>query len=432
MKRGKDLDHDRRDALSLIGLGGLMLAGAPGQAQPVRGGDPLADAQAAYDRHAAMALSLMLARPECADPRIRAQAYYTLSSLRAGVHAFHVAPRQQHPRVYRETIWGPFESPWGGPASDFVYSWLFLDGRNSYRITGRRGTTRFADMQVFTGYFANPAMRGISAMEVDAIEKSKDGNLLIMASATPQPGNWLKLDAGEHEIVVQIRDAFYDWAGEEPLHLEIETIGKAADDLILSPDVLAQRIEASGRLIEQTVHKAIASTDRCRKDAGGDNAFGFRDGRANANGGASPRAGYSVMAWNVKPDDALIIEFPEPKARYWSIQLVELWWNTLDFTYHQSGLNGIQARKDDDGMYRCVLSHVDPGVPNWLDPVQTVQGQAFFRTYDGALAGAPTVTLCKVSEVRKLLPKSTPTVSPAERTANLAARARASLMRWRP
>src|SRR5204863_4986028 len=103
--------------------------------------------------------AVMLARPEALKhPRVRNQALYTLQAMIRGGFDMYVAPRQDYPCVYRQSLWSPFETPWGGPAADMVYGWCFIDGARTYRLHGRIGTNRLTDLHLFTGYFGAEGM----------------------------------------------------------------------------------------------------------------------------------------------------------------------------------------------------------------------------------------------------------------------------------
>jgi hypothetical protein len=83
-----------------------------------------------------------------------------------------------------------------------------------------------------------------------------------------------------------------------------------------------------------------------------------------------------------------------------------------------SSLNGTQAERDDDGHYRYVVAHRDPGVPNWLDTTGLREGFMAMRwTYPQPTDRLPTVSVRKVSfiELGDQLPESTPRVSPLQR-----------------
>ena len=71
--------------------------------------------------------------------------------------------------------------------------------------------------------------------------------------------------------------------------------------------------------------------------------------------------------WRLEPDEALIIELTDPEADFWAFQLASSLWHTLDYANRFTSINQAQAIADDDGKFRIVLTHRDPGVANWLD-----------------------------------------------------------------
>ncbi len=373
----------------------------------------------------------LLQRPEMADPNMRAMANYAISSLVAGGFQFYVAPRQDYPVFYRDAIWSPF-IPWGGPASDMVYRWCFLDGRCTYRITGRRGSVLFTDFHLFEGYIGTESMRDLGNYDLDKFEMDAEGRFEIIASAEKADGNWMKLDPAVRNIAIQMRETWWDWESEAPAQLHIERIDDGPRTMLFSEDEFLQRLHLAGRCVEQFILRSLGYGKMVRRMAGGENLFSMVVGEQSdaRDYGASPRAGYACAYWDLKPGEALIIDSVVPEAKYWSLQLTTPFWDTLDFSYHQSGLNGRQMKIDADNHFRCVLSFEDPGIANWLDPIGLPQGQCMFRYYDGKPFETPTAKVVKFSELKTHLPAETISITPEQRAEAMCKRARASLRRW--
>jgi hypothetical protein len=104
-------------------------------------------------------------------------------------------------------------------------------------------------------------------------------------------------------------------------------------------------------------------------------------------------------------------------CKYWSLILTNDLYQTTDWYNNQSSLNGAQARLDQDGLFRIVISAKDPGVPNWLDTAGNPTGAMQGRWLDCAGSPMPTVERVPLSKVRSLLPSETPVVTPAQRDA---------------
>ena len=122
-----------------------------------------------------------------------------------------------------------------------------------------------------------------------------------------------------------------------------------------------------------------------------------------------------------------------PPCHYWNIQFGDHWFQSLDYTYHQSALNGFQAHLD-HGRFVGVVAHDDPGVANWFD---TCGNQAMPMTYRWQLARiprdqlpAPTLRVVDRSALDDMLASWVRRVTADERTALLDARSRAVLRRF--
>jgi hypothetical protein len=127
----------------------------------------------------------------------------------------------------------------------------------------------------------------------------------------------------------------------------------------------------------------------------------------------------------------VLLEFEPPRCRHWSVSLATWWWEAIDFTTRQSSLNHAQARLDADGVFRGVIAHEDPGVPNWLDTAGHERGTLIARFVMAERAPEVRSRVVKREELAGALPASTPSISPGERDASLARRRRAVWRRFR-
>jgi hypothetical protein len=113
------------------------------------------------------------------------------------------------------------------------------------------------------------------------------------------------------------------------------------------------------------------------------------------------------------------------------VSLASWWWEAIDFTTRQSSLNHAQARLDPDGVFRGVIAHRDPGVPNWLDAAEHERGTLIARFVMAEESPVVRSRSVKLASLRDELPADTPHVSHAERDAVLARRRRAVWRRFR-
>lgn len=129
-------------------------------------------------------------------------------------------------------------------------------------------------------------------------------------------------------------------------------------------------------------------------------------------GGGKSGQLYGGGFFDLEEDEALIYEARVPgTCQYWNVQLTDELWVSMDWTYHQSSINGFQAKVDDDGVFRAVISQRDPGVPNWLDTVGYSKGSILHRWAGCDEFPEPTAKKVKLANLREHLPKNTPSVS---------------------
>jgi len=302
---------------------------------------------------------------------------------------------------------------WGMDCPDAAYSGTALRGDATYRLRGRRGTARYLGFQVMAG------IESTANAIADELDVGPDGSIELVLSARPHPGNWMPLTDRASSLVV--RQFFYDWEAEEPATLEIECEGPphgASGPEPLSPAGVARQLEAIGTFLEASVAFWLDVEEAGR--AQGVNVF-RRPAALTAMGAAAENV--SVWgSWELAPDEALVIEVAPPEAVYWSVSLGNHWWETIDYAARQSSLNGHQAVIDDDGVFRAVVSHVDPGVANWLDTAGHGQGPMIFRWLRADGAPVPTTAVVALAEVGTALPPGTARVGPDARRSTIAAR----------
>jgi hypothetical protein len=140
---------------------------------------------------------------------------------------------------------------------------------------------------------------------------------------------------------------------------------------------------------------------------------------------------YGMGDFQCGADEAVIVEFTPPSCHHWSLSLANWWWEAVEYATRQSSLNHHQGRLDADGVFRGVIAHEDPGVPNWLDTAGNRRGTIAARFLRAERAPTPRLRVVPRTRVRDELPSDTPQVGAAERAAALARRRRAAWGRFR-
>jgi len=371
-------------------------------------------------------------------PTVQLSAHDIVMQAQALAYNMEMVPHVDYPRffvhsicepnVYNAWLWNP----------DFRYRLAYIDGRRTYRIWGKKGTSRFLGFDIYPlGDFKQGDPVGTPNSVVRDINDLADpatGEFDILVGAVKDGPNAVRVHDAPR-VLVAIREALYDWEKEVTAEIHIEL----ADDLPRAPmnhdeAEFIRRLDRAGNLVLWTVNQYGTRSNEIPLKNNGDkiNAFGWQH---SASEGGYRLASFIDCVYSLADDEALLfgVKKPNDAAHYFGVQLGSVYMQTTDYVYHQSSLNGHQLRLDPDGFARFIISKQDPGVPNWLDVVDRPFGFIQVRYYmqlDSSLIELPTVRIVKISEVRKHLPADTPRITPEQRAASLKSRSRGILRQY--
>ncbi len=68
-----------------------------------------------------------------------------------------------------------------------------------------------------------------------------------------------------------------------------------------------------------------------------------------------------------------------PRCRFANVVLWNHRLQTPPYRHRRVSLNRRQIRYEDDGSFKIVVAHRDPGVPNWIDAAGLTSGMIFWR-----------------------------------------------------
>ncbi|HWS91109.1 MAG TPA: hypothetical protein VN306_00990, partial [Mycobacterium sp.] len=254
----------------------------------------------------------------------------------------------------------------------------------------------------------------VDELEVDAL-----GNFEVVLSADERAGNWMRID-GDHPTLT-VRHFFYDWDTEVASSLRIERLGDAvtAKGPSVDPGVAVTRqLVALGDFVQDNLAFFLQFGAAAPPN-------GFLPPIDRTDIGAAAENRPVIGRWELRPDEALIVEVEPPEGIYWSFSIGNPWWETIHYGRHQSSLNAHQAVVDPDGLVRVVLCADDPGVTNWLDTAGHSNGPIILRCVRTKKAPTPTARVVPFDQIHAELPSDTAKVNSEERKSILAARRRA-------
>ena len=333
------------------------------------------------------------------DPFNQAEGYRYLSRLvRGGLMAFveHADPRAPvlH-RVAHETVKLGSDNP------DNYYQTAAIHGDYEYRISGRRNTVTYLGFGTQAGHYGQSGgLPPTGYIEAGEIEIGEDGTFDLIVSSRRHDRNWLPMTAESRTLIV--RQTFLDRETEVPAELHIERIGCADDEKRprpLTPEQIDEGLKSAGTLVAGA---AMLFANWARGFKKHSNTLPMFDPDVSLQAGGDPNIVYYHSHWAVADDEALVIEAMPPECEHWNFQLNNYWMESLDYRHHTIHTNRHLAHHEEDGSVRLVVSHEDPGLPNWLETAGHASGTMCFRWIRAKEHPQPQTRLVKLSELRAL------------------------------
>jgi len=280
---------------------------------------------------------------------------------------------------------------WGGASPDGVYRRAMVRDDRAYRVWGTLGNASYFSMDF---RLSKPM---VTVMPPD-LELDAAGSFEIFLGGEPRERQWWPLHPGTTGLTT--REFFDDWIGARRSRLRIEcldgevTAPRAAHN---AARVAAEFDAVSDWILEGAVRfwieQSLALAERAP------NRFQPELTRTD-----TKLPVVTTGLWHLAPDEALIIELPDPDADFWAFQLASSLWHTLDYANRVTSLNQDQMQRDPDSTFRVVLAHRDPGVANWLDTTGLERGVLIVRFCGAKAADVPRTRLVKLAEVASELP----------------------------
>ncbi|PLW82278.1 hypothetical protein CWI75_10910 [Kineobactrum sediminis] len=314
----------------------------------------------------------------------------------------------------------------GGDNPDAVYVGGPINGTDTYRIRGDRGSARYFAVTVVER--GNTPWGGgvVSSLFGQDLHIEPDGSFELICSPDPHPGNWLKTSPNTFRVT--FRQFFADWENERPMHAGIERIGgQPAPSPKMDPERLSRGLNAVSRWVGDSLTYWADMIERWKVRP--NTFFSYRqldDNAIDATPGGEPLIAY----WQLPADEAIIIRVTPPQACYWAVEFGNYWWCSMDYRGILSNTNCHYAQLEEDGELILVIAHVDTGHHNWLDPAGFNEGYVTVRWMQADHYPLPRATQISLGELDEHLPATMKKVTAAERAEQIAARRRGVIQRF--
>ena len=254
-----------------------------------------------------------------------------------------------------------------------------IDPSLRYRVWGSRGNPTYIGFTVY-GTDEDGSRHIVSALDDADMEFEPDGTFEIALGAErpPEAKNFLELRETATDVFV--RQYFSDPEHEVPATYRIEAVPRSVPPPPITEGELASRLDEVGHFVNETIEveatlSAIIATMTPGQLRDGDRLTPAADDEGPPLDMAvvsktMPAASILYAGhWinDLRQDEQFVIEGTPPKARYWSVQVMTRWMESLDYRHHNVIFHHRNTHLQPDGTFRIVVAHADPGAPNWIE-----------------------------------------------------------------
>jgi hypothetical protein len=288
-----------------------------------------------------------------------------------------------------------------GDNPDCTYFAGWVDGEHTYRLVGNRGSVKWVNFNVGPADVEEYKKDGGSIITNDELITNWDGSFEIIMSQQPHEGNWLRTYPGLNRIY--IRQFFGSWDTETRMSLRVERVDLTAPPPPPTAKDVGRRLTETIRWLREDSELWARFVSYYRKWPN-EFIYGPPDFMGAEGLSAAMKRTVQFCHWVVQPDEALLITFRPPPCFYWNFEFLNEWFISMDYRYRISSINSEQGVVEDDGTVIVVVSHTDPGVPNWLDCAGFTSGQINQRCVEAEEHPSAHAKLVKLARLHESLP----------------------------
>ncbi|MDP6978734.1 MAG: DUF1214 domain-containing protein [Myxococcota bacterium] len=305
----------------------------------------------------------------------RAEGYrYLTRMLRAGLESF-IEYADKDFAVLRS---GAHETiKMGADNPDNRYESAGVNPANDYRIVGTRGTVDYLGISTVANlYSQGKSMVTTGFLDSRDMEISENGRIEIILSKNEQPGNWIPMTDETNQV--NVRQTFQDRVNEKRAELKLERIGAEGErPEPFSADKLVRGLQGATRFLRNTTGMFENWAESFLPD---ENTLPHADQAYCQMIGGDPNIHYFHSYWKLADDEALVLEAAKiPECQTWNFQLDNWWMESLDYVNHTIHVNKTTAHYEPDGSVKVIVSHTDPGHPNWIETAGHNNGTMCWR-----------------------------------------------------
>jgi len=330
------------------------------------------------------------------DPFQQAEGLRYLSRLtRAGLEAFVEYNDPAFPvlrRMVHETVKMGADNP------DNHYYNAQISGDYEYKITGKRNTIHYIGFFTQNGnYGSTGKMAPCGKLDDAELDLLPDGSFEIILSKIKKGKNWLKIE--DETGLVIVRQTFLDHLKEVPAELSIENLNGRMAPAHLTPALIDEGLQTASLFVAGAPLLFAKWAKGFQKHT---NQLPLFDPEISNEAGGDASIFYYHSHWKLALDEALVIEVKPPVCDSWNFQLNNYWMESLDYRYFHVCINKSTAVYHEDGCVKVIVTHLDPGIPNWIETAGHNEGTMCWRWYRLIPGEKPVTPSCRVIKTKDL------------------------------
>ena len=308
-----------------------------------------------------------------------------------------------------------------GPNLDSPYALIRLDPKATYRMSGQTEGVLDVNCSIRLGFPPQDYRifedLGFADMEL------KDGRWEIYIAPQKVPGKPtldFPADIKPTDVVhIFFRLYWVDWTYTRRPEYHIECLDPTPP--VRTPrytqEILDQQLKKTTDILAlRSVFQHDWFTE-FMKEGGG--KLGNAKKPDNTPGGNS-NVNYGGERFKIMPDEVLVAEFEEPKARYWSLYLYDsMVYDGADWFRNITVRKNLTSYVPPDRKVQIIFAEQDPGVKNWIGTGGKPEGIVFYRWIWAETRPPVDLRVVKISDLPRVLHPATPKFTPEQRAEEL-------------
>lgn len=295
-------------------------------------------------------------------------------------------------RMVHETVKMGADNP------DNYYFNAQISGKYEYKITGKINTAHYIGFFTQNGnYGTTGGLSPCGSLEGKDLILEDDGSFEIILSNQKRGKNWLKIE--DETGMAMVRQTFLNRFEETPAEIKIENLDGRKFPAPITPKMIDEGLKMASMFVAGATLLFVRWANGFKKHV---NELPQFDPKVSDAAGGDANIIYYHSYWNLKEDEALVITVEPPECDSWNFQLNNYWMESLDYRYHTICISKGTALYEPDGSIKVIVTDKDPGVKNWLNTCNHLEGTMCWRWYRLEKEGTEIQPTCEVVKFESL------------------------------